>query len=653
MFGVANAVALRQKLKGFACRGKEYDVVLSWSFVSGKRRLTVNGEIIHRDTSFGKSFYHGFRLESGHFVEVDGCISVRGKLKENDVDLRVNGLSHYKFKRIYELGTFDEEDDERDGIVINPSGSELLKIMRAPTNDVQQEPEDSCLEDDNEMIDEEDEDEYDYDDDVSEEPVLTFQHNLQDVGESFHNRQELSQQMQQEYHPHDSDHDFSPEGGPHDYSPQIHRVYTQQIRQEYTPHVPQIQHAQIQNEYPQQMCNNYSGQIHNQFSPDITPGYPVQAKVEYVQQIDPNCAPAENIAHTHPPHPLAPAVKPQEAKVEVPHIEPFTAGLPQPPSPAYGIKLSLPSPFELRKRRVLSLKSLSLSGGNKNPSRLKDADRLRSSTKVGTIVEETTTRPEIAANNVQAPNPVVVAATVPQEESIKIPPEVTFPEDAKSPSTILPGFQIVEEPWEVLLALNAEPEDAQYFEYYKSCTFYPPDVVPQPLSTTPYYVPPVVISDNSKAENVRSNLSTESGYYTPPQGENHHILPGNTTMDTTTSADPAGLTPPYQQIIITQLPNHNHPKLPLSSSIQKPGLRRSSTDPAPTNSTGDASKDDSEVSLAIQKLVNLSDIASVAGKSLQGQIMQQILPQPPVGMVIPQGAGGRKNGYRVAPAPKS
>ena len=103
----------------------------------------MNGEIVHLDTGFGKSFYNGFRLESGHFVEVDSCISVRGKLRENDVDLRVNGLSHYKVRRIYELGTGIEEEDERNGIVINPSGSELLKIMRALTNDVQHDPEDS------------------------------------------------------------------------------------------------------------------------------------------------------------------------------------------------------------------------------------------------------------------------------------------------------------------------------------------------------------------------------------------------------------------------------------------------------------------------------------------------------------------------------
>jgi hypothetical protein len=302
MFGIANAVALREKLKGFACRGKEYDVVLSWSFVSGKRRLTVNGEIIHRDTSFGKSFYHGFRLESGHFVEVDGCISVRGKLRENDVDLRVNGLSHYKFKRIYELGTGVEEEDERDGIVINPSGSELLKIMRAPTNDVQHEPEDSFLEDENEIIDEEDEDEYDYDD-ISEDLVLTSQHALQDAKKSFHDRQELPSQLQHEYQPHAADHDFSPKGGPQDHSPQIHREYipqihseyTPQVRQEYTPQVPAIQHAQIQNEYPQQVHNDYSGHIHNQFPTNTTSEYPVQAQADYMRNVEQEHAPAPKL----------------------------------------------------------------------------------------------------------------------------------------------------------------------------------------------------------------------------------------------------------------------------------------------------------------------------------------------------------------------
>ena len=115
-FGFASEQAIAEGKAGAACRGSEHEVVFIWSLKSGKRQLLVDGKDVHFSESgqngwtADRVWQHSFMLNdtpSGerynvHFISQPP----RPDLPDlHPFDLRVNGLSYFKFNEIWKLGS--------------------------------------------------------------------------------------------------------------------------------------------------------------------------------------------------------------------------------------------------------------------------------------------------------------------------------------------------------------------------------------------------------------------------------------------------------------------------------------------------------------------------------------------------------------------
>lgn len=115
-FGFASPQAMEQGLTGAQCRGSEHEVVFLWSLKSGKRQLYLDGKDVHYSESgmngwtVDREWQHSFPLrEMGtnrtfkvHFISQP----INKDLPESKAfDLRVNGVSYFRFNEIWKLGT--------------------------------------------------------------------------------------------------------------------------------------------------------------------------------------------------------------------------------------------------------------------------------------------------------------------------------------------------------------------------------------------------------------------------------------------------------------------------------------------------------------------------------------------------------------------
>lgn len=114
-FGFANRQAIDDGLVGAHCRGSEHEVVFVWSLNSGKRHVTADGKDVHFSASgqngwtSDRTWQHVFSLKVPGFSNVFRCHLISQPAPQGSTirpfDLRVQGISVFKFNKIYELGT--------------------------------------------------------------------------------------------------------------------------------------------------------------------------------------------------------------------------------------------------------------------------------------------------------------------------------------------------------------------------------------------------------------------------------------------------------------------------------------------------------------------------------------------------------------------
>jgi hypothetical protein len=114
-FGFANRTAIDDGLVGAHCRGSEHEVVFVWSLNSGKRQVTVDGKDVHFSSSgqngwtSDRTWQHVFSLKVPGFGGVFRCHLISQPAPQGTAvrpfDLRVAGVSIFKFNQIYQLGT--------------------------------------------------------------------------------------------------------------------------------------------------------------------------------------------------------------------------------------------------------------------------------------------------------------------------------------------------------------------------------------------------------------------------------------------------------------------------------------------------------------------------------------------------------------------
>ncbi len=114
--------------KGVECRGREHEIILSWSLLTGKAHLYVNSREIYRHqpikdeifNPFSASFHRGFDLPDSEFNgahRIDIRCYARTPMgaknmvvddsgsKFRQYDLSVDGLSYFSMPAVFELGT--------------------------------------------------------------------------------------------------------------------------------------------------------------------------------------------------------------------------------------------------------------------------------------------------------------------------------------------------------------------------------------------------------------------------------------------------------------------------------------------------------------------------------------------------------------------
>ena len=112
-FGFANDNAVRGGSVGPACRGSEHELLFIWSLATGKRQLLLDNKDIHYSESgqngwtTDRAWQHAFTLRDSqggtfrvHFVTQPVSRDVPFS---RQFDLRIAGISYFKFNMIYQL----------------------------------------------------------------------------------------------------------------------------------------------------------------------------------------------------------------------------------------------------------------------------------------------------------------------------------------------------------------------------------------------------------------------------------------------------------------------------------------------------------------------------------------------------------------------
>jgi len=118
-FGFMNEDAISAGRSGVECRGEEYEVTLIWSITSGKRVVLFNGDEVHYSLRprEGK-FQYQWTMKGGHTIKIVGhALALNKRHNWRQFDLLIDGLSYFDFRKIYELGAY--EDSSSSAIVPN------------------------------------------------------------------------------------------------------------------------------------------------------------------------------------------------------------------------------------------------------------------------------------------------------------------------------------------------------------------------------------------------------------------------------------------------------------------------------------------------------------------------------------------------------
>jgi hypothetical protein len=114
-FGFANESSIRQGLNGPACRGSEHELIFIWSLATGKRQLLLDNKDVHYSESgqngwtTDRAWQHSFSLRDSTGATFRIHFSSQPASKEipnsRPFDLRIAGISYFRFNQIYQLGT--------------------------------------------------------------------------------------------------------------------------------------------------------------------------------------------------------------------------------------------------------------------------------------------------------------------------------------------------------------------------------------------------------------------------------------------------------------------------------------------------------------------------------------------------------------------
>ncbi|KAK1732928.1 hypothetical protein QTG54_016466 [Skeletonema marinoi] len=106
-FGFSSAEAIASGETEANCRGEEHEIVLIWSHVSGKRELFMDGKPIHASKAArgNTKFQYTWGIGS-HVLKIiaNGTPPMGEHSNLRQFDLYLDGISFFRFFRIYQLG---------------------------------------------------------------------------------------------------------------------------------------------------------------------------------------------------------------------------------------------------------------------------------------------------------------------------------------------------------------------------------------------------------------------------------------------------------------------------------------------------------------------------------------------------------------------
>lgn len=96
-------------------RGAEHEVVLIWSHISGKRQLFFNGKEIHTSKAARGNMEFEYQWPHGpHLLKIiaHGVPPTEGSRYRRQFNLELDGMSFFRFKKIYQLGQGSDEPSD-------------------------------------------------------------------------------------------------------------------------------------------------------------------------------------------------------------------------------------------------------------------------------------------------------------------------------------------------------------------------------------------------------------------------------------------------------------------------------------------------------------------------------------------------------------
>lgn len=120
-FGYTNVEAMSDGCTGQDCRGSEHDVTITWSLSSGKQSVVYDGKEMYFDVGDTTKVKCTFKDKDDHTIEVKAHAAPMSTKSTPDPDWRqydllIDGISYFRYPKIYQLGVFDT-DQREDGSV--------------------------------------------------------------------------------------------------------------------------------------------------------------------------------------------------------------------------------------------------------------------------------------------------------------------------------------------------------------------------------------------------------------------------------------------------------------------------------------------------------------------------------------------------------
>eukprot|EP00956_Cyclotella_meneghiniana_P026737 scaffold58585_cov65-Cyclotella_meneghiniana.AAC.1 len=114
-FGYTNIEALSTGATGTDCRGSEHELVITWSLSSGKQSVVLDGKEMYFDVGDTTKVKCTFKDKEEHTLQVLAHAAPISAKQNPDPDWRqydllIDGISYFRYPKIYQLGVFPSED---------------------------------------------------------------------------------------------------------------------------------------------------------------------------------------------------------------------------------------------------------------------------------------------------------------------------------------------------------------------------------------------------------------------------------------------------------------------------------------------------------------------------------------------------------------